>query len=122
MYMYGTDPPPLCRPLRACAPVFPQSIMRGRSDASYIYKTSRSLAYVMSFCCDGADAMATLRSVMLLQRDVGRAARFYSEGLGLRVAVLTERWAELHGGGNMTLTLKAVDGCDTLATLPGLSE
>eukprot|EP00873_Tetraselmis_striata_P035390 jgi/Tetstr1/455654/TSEL_042465.t1 len=54
--------------------------------------------------------MATLRSVMLLQRDVGRAARFYSEGLGLRVAVLTERWAELHGGGNMTLTLKAVDG------------
>ncbi|KAK9838280.1 hypothetical protein WJX81_002218 [Elliptochloris bilobata] len=53
--------------------------------------------------------MATLRHVLLLQRDVPRAARFYSEGLGLPVAVLTERWAELHAG-STSLALKAVDG------------
>lgn len=54
--------------------------------------------------------MATLRHVLLLQRDVPRAARFYSEGLGLPVAVLTERWAELRAG-STSLALKAVDGC-----------
>ncbi len=54
--------------------------------------------------------MATLRHVLLLQRDVPKAARFYSEGLGLPVAVLTERWAELRAG-TASLALKAVDGC-----------
>ena len=52
----------------------------------------------------------SLRYVMLLQRDVPKAARFYSEGLGLHLRVLTDRWAELDGGGT-TIALKAADGC-----------
>ncbi|DBA69576.1 hypothetical protein WJX79_010726 [Trebouxia sp. C0005] len=50
-----------------------------------------------------------LRQVLLLQRDVPKATRFYQEGLGLRVKVLTERWAELEAG-STTLALKAVEG------------
>ena len=38
---------------------------------------------------------AVLRHVLLLQRDVPAAAKFYREGLGLVVNVCTERWAEL---------------------------
>jgi catechol 2,3-dioxygenase-like lactoylglutathione lyase family enzyme len=41
---------------------------------------------------------AVLRHVLLLQRDVPAAARFYQEGLGLTVTVCTERWAELSDG------------------------
>ena len=52
--------------------------------------------------------IAMLRSVLLLQRDVPRAARFYAEGLGLRVATCTERWAELEAG-PLSLNLKQVD-------------
>ena len=51
-----------------------------------------------------------LRQVLLLQRDVPKATKFYKEGLGLRVKVLTERWAELDAG-SITLALKAVEGC-----------
>lgn len=54
-----------------------------------------------------------LRQVLLLQRDVPKATRFYQEGLGLRVKVLTERWAELDAG-STTLALKAVEGCESL--------
>ena len=54
-----------------------------------------------------------LRQVLLLQRDVPKAARFYQEGLGLRVKVLTERWAELDAG-STTLALKAVEGCGSI--------
>lgn len=53
--------------------------------------------------------MAVLRHVLLLQRDVPAAARFYSEGLGLAVNVCTERWAELQSGPTR-LGLKGVDG------------
>ena len=53
--------------------------------------------------------MANLRYVLLLQRDVARACKFYGEGLGLSVRVLTERWAELEGG-SATIALKAVEG------------
>ena len=63
--------------------------------------------------------MATLRHVLLLQRDVPRAARFYSEGLGLPVAVLTERWAELRAG-STSLALKAVDGCVAVCLARGV--
>eukprot|EP00245_Coleochaete_scutata_P005239 TRINITY_DN18655_c0_g1_i1.p1 TRINITY_DN18655_c0_g1~~TRINITY_DN18655_c0_g1_i1.p1 ORF type:complete len:118 (-),score=19.53 TRINITY_DN18655_c0_g1_i1:66-419(-) len=52
--------------------------------------------------------MAVLKYIMLLQRDVPKAARFYGEGLGLKVNVCTERWAELQSGG-MKLALKQVD-------------
>ena len=38
---------------------------------------------------------AVLRHVLLLQRDVPAAAKFYKDGLGLVVHVCTERWAEL---------------------------
>ncbi len=51
---------------------------------------------------------------MLLQKDVPKAARFYSEGLGLPVKVLSERWAEIDAGGT-TLALKAVEGCVSFA-------
>ena len=50
-----------------------------------------------------------LRQILLLQRDVPKAARFYQEGLGLKVKVLTERWAELDAGSTI-LALKAVEG------------
>lgn len=51
----------------------------------------------------------SLRHVLLLQRDVPKAARFYNEGLGLTVNVCTERWAELQAGATR-LALKGVDG------------
>ena len=54
--------------------------------------------------------MTTLKYVLLLQRDVPKAAKFYTQGLGLRLKVLTERWAELEAG-STTIALKAVDGC-----------
>ena len=52
---------------------------------------------------------AALRSVLLLQRDVPKAAKFYQQSLGLPVKVLTERCAELDAG-SLTLTLKQVEG------------
>ncbi|CAI5995592.1 unnamed protein product [Closterium sp. NIES-64] len=46
----------------------------------------------------GSAAAAALRHVLLLQRDVPRAANFFKEGLGLPVLVCTERWAEVQAG------------------------
>ena len=55
---------------------------------------------------------AVLRHVMLLSADVRAATRFYSEGLGLVPAAVSDRWAELRGGsGGPGLTVKAADGC-----------
>ncbi|KAI7844177.1 hypothetical protein COHA_002312 [Chlorella ohadii] len=51
----------------------------------------------------------SLRYVLLLQRDLPKALRFYEQGLGLPVKVVTERWAELTAG-RSTLALKAADG------------
>lgn len=51
----------------------------------------------------------SLRYVLLLQRDLQKAVRFYGDGLGLPVKVVTERWAELTAGPS-TLALKAADG------------
>eukprot|EP00271_Cylindrocystis_brebissonii_P022278 TRINITY_DN8515_c0_g2_i1.p1 TRINITY_DN8515_c0_g2~~TRINITY_DN8515_c0_g2_i1.p1 ORF type:complete len:126 (+),score=13.14 TRINITY_DN8515_c0_g2_i1:537-914(+) len=56
----------------------------------------------------GPISSVVLRSIMLLQRDVPRAAHFYSSGLGLALTVCTERWAELQAG-NICITLKQVD-------------
>ena len=54
--------------------------------------------------------VAALRRALLLSPDVPAAARFYSEGLGLSVAALTERWADLRGpGGEPALAIKAAD-------------
>jgi len=53
---------------------------------------------------------AILRHVMLLQRDVPKAATFYSEGLGLRLLVCTKQWAELECGPGARLALKGVEG------------
>lgn len=65
--------------------------------------------------------MTSLRQVLLLQRDVAKAAHFYSQGLGLGVKVVTERWAELQAGGTC-IALKAVDGeaCVTTGYTPFL--
>mmetsp|Transcript_23790 Transcript_23790/g.45239 ORF Transcript_23790/g.45239 Transcript_23790/m.45239 type:complete len:125 (-) Transcript_23790:159-533(-) len=52
---------------------------------------------------------AVLKYVMLLQRDVPSATRFYQEGLGLHVSCATERWAELQAG-STKIALKAADG------------
>ncbi|KAK8970412.1 hypothetical protein KSP40_PGU018888 [Platanthera guangdongensis] len=41
---------------------------------------------------------ASFRWMLQLHKDVPRAARFYSEGLGFTVDVCTLRWAELHSG------------------------
>ncbi|PSC72118.1 tobamovirus multiplication 1-like [Micractinium conductrix] len=43
------------------------------------------------------------------QRDLQKAVRFYGEGIGLPVRVVTERWAELSAGPS-TLALKAAYG------------
>ena len=53
---------------------------------------------------------ATLKYIMLLQRDVPRAVAFYQQGLGMKATVVTERWAELQSG-SFKLALKAADGC-----------
>ncbi len=50
-----------------------------------------------------------LRHVLLLQKDLHRAVRFYNEGVGLPILVLTDRWAEL-GAGPSKIALKAVEG------------
>ncbi|KAF3792806.1 hypothetical protein EJ110_NYTH10758 [Nymphaea thermarum] len=42
--------------------------------------------------------MASFRWLLQLHKDVPKAARFYSEGLGFTVNVCTLRWAELHCG------------------------
>lgn len=42
--------------------------------------------------------MALLKYVVMLHKDVPRAAKFYSDGLGLAVNVCTNRWAELQSG------------------------
>ena len=68
------------------------------------FKSKRSLDLHTNFACAGM-----LRQILLLQRDVPKAAKFYQEGLGLPVKVLTERWAELDAGCT-TLALKAVEG------------
>ncbi|XP_059634290.1 uncharacterized protein LOC132276731 [Cornus florida] len=41
---------------------------------------------------------ASFRWIVQLHRDVPKAARFYSEGLGLKIDVCTLRWAELQCG------------------------
>ncbi|XP_051129787.1 uncharacterized protein LOC127250484 [Andrographis paniculata] len=43
-------------------------------------------------------AAAAFRYLVQLHRDVPKAARFYSEGLGFTISVCTLRWAELHSG------------------------
>ncbi|XP_073392944.1 uncharacterized protein [Physcomitrium patens] len=42
--------------------------------------------------------MSVLKYMVLLNRDVPRAAQFYAHGLGLAVNVCTTRWAELQSG------------------------
>ncbi|KAF3774980.1 hypothetical protein EJ110_NYTH51148 [Nymphaea thermarum] len=42
--------------------------------------------------------MALFRRLLQLHKDVPKAARFYSEGLGFTVNVCTLRWAELQSG------------------------
>ena len=60
-----------------------------------------------------------LRHVLLLQRDVPAAAKFYTEGLGLVAHVCTDRWAELGDASSASsssdpprtlIALQAVDG------------
>ena len=63
----------------------------------------------MRFSPDSYACAGMLRQILLLQRDVPKAAKFYQEGLGLPVKVLTERWAELDAGCT-TLALKSVEG------------
>lgn len=55
----------------------------------------------------------SLVSVLLLQRNVPRAAQYYSL-VGFRVAVLTESWAELEAGATKLL-LKSQEGFGGLA-------
>ncbi|CAH9054085.1 unnamed protein product [Cuscuta epithymum] len=41
---------------------------------------------------------ASFRWILQLHKDVPKAAKFYSEGLGLTINVCTLRWAELESG------------------------
>lgn len=43
---------------------------------------------------------ATLRSVLLLEHDIAQACEFFRQGLGGRVLVATEGWAEIEVGGS----------------------
>ncbi|CAG9464104.1 unnamed protein product [Pedinophyceae sp. YPF-701] len=56
-----------------------------------------------------AAARPFLRQVLLLQRDVPRAAAFYGDGLGLDVIAVTRKYAELDAGGGARIALKHVD-------------
>ena len=58
----------------------------------------------------------SLRYVLLLQRDLQKAVRFYGDAVGLPVRVVTERWAEL-AAGPAILALKASEGCVSAASL-----
>ena len=58
----------------------------------------------------GAFCMGTvLRHVLLLQKDIQKAARFYNEGLSLPILALTDRWAEF-GAGSSKIAMKSVEG------------
>ncbi len=59
---------------------------------------------------------AVLKHVLLLQKDVQKAAHFYQEGLGLPIVVLTARWAELQAGASK-IAIKEVEGCVLLSVL-----
>jgi hypothetical protein len=50
-----------------------------------------------------------LRNIMLLQRNVPLAAKYYSEGVGLQLRLLTETWAELDAG-TAVIALKKAEG------------
>ena len=64
-------------------------------------------------------ARVLLRSVLLLQRDVPRAAVFYSEGLGLQLLACTKRFAELDGGSGARIALK--EATNEAQSTPGYS-
>ena len=49
-----------------------------------------------------------MASLILLIRNVPRAAAFYRDGLGLELVVCTQRWAELRAG-DMRIALQQVD-------------
>jgi catechol-2,3-dioxygenase len=53
---------------------------------------------------------AQLQYVLLLQRNVPRAAKYYSEGIGLQLNLLTESWAELQAGATI-IALKHTERC-----------
>jgi hypothetical protein len=46
--------------------------------------------------------------MLLLSKDVPAAAKFLSEGLGMRTTVITEKWAELQSG-DSTVAVKEVE-------------
>ena len=51
-----------------------------------------------------------LASVLLLQRDIQQAAKFYSRGLGLTLASESPKYVELTCSAGNTLALKQVEG------------
>lgn len=54
--------------------------------------------------------MASLRNVLLLTRNVGEAARFYTKGLGLRLLASTEDvYAELDAGSGVRLVVRQTE-------------
>lgn len=59
----------------------------------------------------------SLQSIMLLQRNVPKAAKYYSL-LGFRVQLLTEGWAELDAGTAKIVLKKA--GCDFTCMVLGV--
>ena len=54
--------------------------------------------------------MARLANVLLLQRNVSHAIKFYSQGLGLKVAFESPTLAELQCSSGSVIALKQVDG------------
>ena len=55
-------------------------------------------------------AATRLRYLLMLSRDVPRAARFYQDALGLSVSACTETWAEVEVHGGTKLAIKAAEG------------
>merc|ERR1711865_57265 len=58
-------------------------------------------------CCD-----TMLRNVMLLVRPTRfeSAVKFYNLGLGLPIRGLSDSWAELDAGGDMSIVVQSVEG------------
>ncbi len=51
-----------------------------------------------------------LANVLLMQRDLQQAVKFYSKGLGLTVASESPKYAELTCSAGSTIALKQVQG------------
>lgn len=51
----------------------------------------------------------SLRYILLLQRDVPKAVKIFTEGIGIPARIVTEKWAEILSG-DTTIAIKEAEG------------